>query len=128
VVRSVISEEGVLLESGDSRPAILTPKDIFPPAPPQDVVVAVLPGPAAGTSVVELSWTVNLETDLAGYRVYRSEQEDVRGQLLTPELLSTPVYHDSAALTGRRYSYTVTAVDRAGNESNPSTVAAVEIP
>jgi len=128
VVRSVISEEGVLLESADSRPAILTPKDIFPPAPPQDVVAAVLPGPVAGTSVVELSWTINLENDLAGYRIYRSEQEGGRGQLLTTELLPTPAYRDGSVLTGRRYWYTVTAVDRAGNESAPSTPALVEIP
>jgi hypothetical protein len=128
VVRSVVREEGVTRESGDSQPAIVTPKDVFPPAPPRDVVAAVLPGARAGASVVDLSWSLNIETDLAGYRVYRSESEEARGQLLTTELLPTPAYRDTAAESGRRYWYTVTAVDRAGNESESRPRLAVEIP
>ncbi len=128
VVRSVISEGGSLLESGDSRPVILTPKDIFPPAAPQDIVATTLPGGSPGTSVVDLSWTINLETDVAGYRVYRSESENERGALLTPELLPTPSFRDTTVVAGRRYWYTVTAVDRAGNESAPSDVSLVEVP
>jgi hypothetical protein len=128
VVRSVININGATLESGDSRPAILTPKDIFPPAAPQDVVAALLPGASPGTLLVDLSWAINLETDMAGYRVYRSERGDERGQLLTPDLLPTSAYRDSSVLSGRRYWYTVTAVDRAGNESAPSTTLLVEIP
>ncbi len=128
VVRSVISENGVLLESSDSRPAVVTPKDIFPPAAPQDVVAATLPGASAGTFVVDLSWTINLETDVAGYRIYRSEREETRGLLLTPDLLPTPAYRDTSVSTGGRYWYKVTAVDRAGNESAPSVALLVEIP
>jgi hypothetical protein len=128
VARSVISQNGAPLESGDSRPAIVTPKDIFPPAAPQDVVAAVLPGASVGTFVVDLSWTINLETDLAGYRVYRSESEDARGQLLTLDLLPSPAYRDLSVSGSRRYWYTVTAVDRAGNESAPSAAALAETP
>ena len=127
-LRSAISMNGVLLQSGDSRPVILTPKDIFPPAAPEDLVSAVLAGARPGTSVVDLSWTINLETDLAGYRVYRSERENERGQLLTPNLLPSPAYRDSAVASGARYWYTVTAVDRAGNESAGSAELLVEIP
>jgi hypothetical protein len=128
IVRSVISEGGSLLESGDSRPAILTPKDIYPPAAPEDVVAAVLPGASPGTFVVDLSWTINLETDMAGYRVYRSESENERGQRLTPDLLPTPSFRDNTVASGHRYWYTVTAVDRAGNESGLSAVLLVEVP
>ena len=127
VVRSVISAGGGPLESGDSQAAIVTPKDTFPPAAAQDLVAAVLPGEAGGY-IVDLSWTINLETDLAGYRVYRSESEGERGKLLTSDLLPTPAYRDSSVSPGRRYWYTVTAVDRAGNESAPSAVALAEIP
>ena len=128
VVRTVISEGDALLESADSDPAILTPKDIYPPAAPQDLVGAVLPGSNAGSFVVDLSWAINLETDLAGYRVYRSESAESRGQLLTPELLQTPSFRDTQVLPERRYWYSVTAVDRAGNESAPSAVAHVGVP
>ena len=127
VVRSVVSVDGKPLESGDSRPLILTPKDIFPPAAPQDLVAAVLPG-ANGNRVVDLSWAGNTETDLAGYRVYRSEEENERGQLLTPNQLPSSAYRDANVTPGRRYWYTVTAVDRAGNESAPSTALAVDVP
>src|SRR6516225_409190 len=128
VVRSAVPAGGELLESGDSKAAIVTPKDIFPPTPPQAVVAAVLRGPSAESYVVDLSWGINVETDLAGYRVYRSESEGARGEPLTPDLLLTPAYRDASVQSGHSYWYTVTAVDRAGNESGPSLMAAAEIP
>ena len=128
VVRSAVPAGGELLESGDSKAAIVTPKDIFPPAPPQSVVAAVQRGLGADSYVVDLSWGINVETDLAGYRVYRSESEGTRGERLTPDLLLTPAYRDTSVEGGHRYWYSVTAVDRAGNESAPSQAAAAEIP
>ncbi|MGB9511365.1 MAG: fibronectin type III domain-containing protein, partial [Candidatus Acidiferrum sp.] len=128
VVRSVIREAGSLLESGDSQPEIITPRDIFPPVAPQDIVAAVLPGTSPGTFVVDLSWAINLETDVVGYRVYRSESESERGQSLTSEPVPTPSFRDNQVASGQRYWYIVTAVDRAGNESAPSAAIAVVIP
>ena len=128
VVRSVISVDGNEIESDNSEPVTVTPLDTFPPAAPQDLVAAVLPGATPSKFVVDLSWSINLETDFAGYRVYRSEQEGVTGQLVTPDLLPTPAFRDSSVVPGRRYWYTVTALDRAGNESAPSTSVAVDIP
>jgi hypothetical protein len=126
-VRSIIRIEGSELESSDSQPVTVTPRDTFPPAAPQGLVAALLPGSAAGTVLVDLSWSINLETDLAGYRVYRSEQEGTRGQLVTPDLLPTPAVRDNSVEPGHRYWYTVTAVDRAGNESPPCAPVAVEV-
>jgi hypothetical protein len=127
IVRSVVQVEGNELESSDSQPVTVTPRDIFPPAAPQGLVAALLPGPAPGTVVVDLSWSINLETDLAGYRVYRSEQEGTRGQLVTSELLPTPAVRDTSVEPGHRYWYTVTAVDRTGNESEPGAPVVVEV-
>jgi hypothetical protein len=127
LVRSVIQVEGNELESSDSMPVTVTPRDLFPPAAPQGLVAALLPGPARGTALVDLSWSISLETDLAGYHVYRSEQEGTRGQLVTPDLLPTPAVRDTSVEPGHRYWYTVTAVDRAGNESPPCAPAAVEV-
>ena len=126
-VRSMISVGGDEIESDNSEPVTVTPLDTFPPAAPQGLVAAVLPGTAPSTLVVDLSWSINLETDLAGYRVYRSEQEGARGQLITQDLLPTPAVRDSSVEAGHRYWYTVTAVDRAGNESAPSSRVAVDI-
>jgi fibronectin type 3 domain-containing protein len=127
LVRSAINRDGVALESADSTPTIVTPRDIFPPAAPQAISAAVLPGETDNAPVVDLSWSINVEPDFAGYRVYRSEQPDTKGQLLTLELLPTPAYRDTSVQFARRYWYTVTAVDRAGNESVPSPPALVEI-
>lgn len=127
LVRSVIDSSGGALESSDSPLAIVTPKDMFPPAAPQGIVAAIQPGATPGSVAVELSWSINVEPDLAGYRVYRGEQEGVRGALLTPDLLPSPAYRDNSVQTGQRYWYTVTAVDRSGNESVPSLAVAVEV-
>ena len=127
IVRSVVSVDGAPLESSDSELVVITPRDTFPPAAPQNVAAAVLPGATPDALLVDLSWSINLETDLAGYRVYRSEQQGARGQLVTPEPLPAPAYRDTSVLPGRRYWYSVTAVDRAGNESEPSTIVAVEV-
>jgi hypothetical protein len=127
LVRSVIGSSAGALESSDSPLAIVTPQDIFPPAAPQGIVATIQPGPAPGSVAVELSWSINVESDLAGYRVYRSQQEGTRGALLTPELLPSPAYRDNSVLSGQRYWYTVTAVDRSGNESAPSLAVAVDV-
>src|SRR5271157_5771582 len=127
LVRSVVLADGAPHESGDSPAAVVTPRDTFPPAAPQGVVAAVIPGSVAGSLVVDLSWSINVETDLAGYRLYRSEQESTRGQLLSPDLLPTPAYRDNSVSSGKRYWYMVTAVDRAGNESAPSAAVAVDV-
>jgi len=126
-VRSAIQGEGEELESSDSPPVKVTPHDTFPPVPPQGLVAASLPGLAPGAVLVDLSWSINLETDLAGYRVYRSEQEGIRGQLVTPELLLTPAVRDRSVQPGHRYWYTATAIDRAGNESEPGAPVVVDV-
>ena len=127
IIRSVVLVEGNPLESTDSAPAIVSPRDTFPPAAPQNLVAAVLSGATPGSVLVDLSWSINLETDLAGYRVYRSEQQDTRGTLITPDLLLAPAYRDTSVEPGHRYWYCVTAVDRVGNESESGAAAEVDV-
>lgn len=122
-VRSVALAADGPVESDDSAAVVVTPRDTFPPAAPQNVLAAVTT-PPGGAPVVDLSWSINLETDLAGYHVYRSDKQDARGQLLTSDLLPAPAYRDMSVQPGNRYWYSVTAVDRAGNESAPSAVPA----
>jgi len=127
IVRSVVLVEGHPLESADSNSAVITPRDTFPPAAPQNLVAAALPGASPGSVLADLSWSINLETDLAGYRVYRSEEQETRGVLLTRDLLLAPAYRDTSVEPGHRYWYSVTAVDRAGNESDRSAAVAVDV-
>ena len=123
VVRAVALAGDGPVESDDSAPSVVTPRDTFPPAAPANVVAAVTT-PPGGAPAIEISWSINLETDLAGYRVYRSDRQDARGQLLTKDLLPAPAYRDMSVEQGHQYWYSVTAVDRAGNESGAATVLA----
>jgi len=127
-VRSVAQYPNGVIESGDSNLARVTPRDTFPPAAPQGLVVVFVPPVGEAPAHIELSWAINPETDVAGYNVYRSEREGAPGTRLNPELLLTPAFRDMNAVPGRRYLYTVTAVDRSGNESPASAAAPGGVP
>jgi hypothetical protein len=126
-VDAIIPSDGTPVESSDSVPAIVTPQDIYPPSVPQGLVAAVIVGDPTKPPEVDLSWSISPETDLAGYHVYRSEQQETRGELVTPELLLSPAYRDNSVQASHRYWYRVTAVDRAGNESAPSAPVAADV-
>ncbi len=127
-VRSVVGPGSEAIESADSNLVTLTPRDTFPPAAPTGLVVVLVPRQAGTAPQLELSWAISPETEVAGYNVYRSEQTGVRGEHLNPELLLTPAFRDMNVEPGHRYLYTVTAVDRFGNESAPSEVIAGSVP
>jgi hypothetical protein len=127
-VRSVAQYEGVQIESLDSNFATITPKDIFPPPAPQDLVVAFVPAAGGAPAYLDLSWSINAATDIAGYNVYRSEDPARPGTRVNSELLLTPAFRDMNAVPGGIYFYTVTAVDRSGNESPASPPASGSVP
>lgn len=127
-VRSVVQYPNGALESADSNSVVVSPKDVFPPATPQGLVAVFVPKQGNVPAHLELSWAINAETDIAGYNVYRSEQDGVAGTRLNAELLRTPAFRDTSTIAGRRYSYSVTAVDRAGNESPASDAVSAGIP
>jgi hypothetical protein len=127
-VRSVTQYPNLVIESSDSNRVRIAAKDTHPPAAPQGLVVVFVPAVGQALAPLELSWAINSETDIAGYNVYRSEQEGASGTRLNPELLLTPAFRDINAVPGRRYLYTVTAVDRSGNESPASAAAPGGVP
>jgi hypothetical protein len=124
----VVQHGNDALESADSNWAIVTPKPAIPPGAPQGLVSVFVPALAESPAHVELSWAINSETDIAGYNVYRSEQEGGPGVRLNRELLLTPAFRDMNAVPGRHYLYTVTAVDRSGNESPATAPVAGGVP
>jgi len=117
-VRTVFGKPGHLAMS-DASPAVkVTPRDVFPPAPPQGLTSIYSAG------AVELVWTANAEADLAGYNVYRLENEPA--QRVNKELLRTPIFRDTTVAPGKTLRYYVTAVDVSGNESKASKEEEVE--
>jgi hypothetical protein len=128
VVRAVAEESGQSVESADSTPAVVTPKDVFPPATPNGMVAAIVAATNQEPAHVELSWSISPEPDLAGYWVYRSEDPGTLGQRLNSQALLSPAFRDMTAVTGKRYVYRVSAIDRSGNESPLSSPVSAEIP
>jgi hypothetical protein len=127
-VRSVAQYPDLQIESLDSPPITVSPLDTFPPAAPQGLVVVLVPAQGAAPAYLDLSWSISAENDIAGYNIYRSEQEGAPGQKQNPELLRTPAFRDMNTIPDHRYFYTVTAVDRVGNESPASAAAPGEVP
>jgi fibronectin type 3 domain-containing protein len=119
-VRAVASTEPVV-ESAASEEACVLVKDITPPAPPEGLTAL------AGEGLIELTWSPSPETDLDVYRLYRSTGG------AEPTLLATVPggqtrFEDKGAAPGVAYRYTLTAVDKAGNESGSSNPAEASRP
>ena len=127
-VRSVAQFGADIVESADSAPAIVTPRDVFPPAAPSGLEIAIVPATQQAPAYVELSWAISPEGDLAGYTVYRSDGEDTLGERVSAEILPSPTFRDISIKPGRRYYYRVSALDRAGNESPKSSAVQADVP
>lgn len=87
--------------------------DITPPLPPTGLVATGADG------IVDLDWSDNTESDLAGYRVYRSTTAG-GGHVLISGLVGDSLYTDTSVENGTTYFYVVTAEDTSGNESGSS--------
>lgn len=127
-VRSLLQYPAVALESADSKLIVVTPRDTFPPAAPQGIIVVLVPAQGANPAYLDISWAISPETDIEGYNVYRGEQDGVQSSRLNSELLPTPAFRDMTTEPGRHYVYTATAVDRAGNESHASAPISGSVP
>lgn len=73
-----------------------------------------------GSSEITLNWKHNNEADLDGYRLYRSTVSGELGSPVHEGLLDNNEYLDTDLSPGVWYYYTLTAVDDANNESEPS--------
>ncbi len=96
--------------------------DRFPPAPPKGLI-RVQEGLA-----VRLFWDPNPERDVGGYRAYR-RLDAGPWRRFGPDPVEQPTVVDRDVEIGQRWSYRVTAIDRAipPNESDVSEVVQIEI-
>jgi len=118
-VRALFTAGGAIAESESSPPYEVIPRDIVPPSRPTELTALYTVG------AVELVWTANAEKDLAGYYVYRRENDE-QPKKLNRELLRTPILRDASVQPGHTYFYQVTAADLSNNESQPSEEVTVE--
>lgn len=119
-VTSVLSRRP-LVESGIVQTAEVHYRDTFAPPPPDGLVAL------ADEGGIRLLWNAGEADDLAGYRIYRRAGAGPWEPLLAEPTLEVD-YEDASARPGIEYGYRVTAVDAAGNESEPGDDAVTAIP
>lgn len=120
-VRALRQDAATLARGAPTPPAEATPRDMTPPAPPDDLVAV-----PAGDSV-RLSWRPSPDADVASYVVYRARA----GQSFT-QVGSTPATRTAlvdAGVPPGTYRYAVTALDSGArpNESARSNVVTVTV-
>lgn len=120
VVRAVAATDP-LVESGPSNEACVEVRDIAAPAAPAGL--AVLPREGG----LEVLWSPSAEPDLAGYRVYRAKG-DGPSEKVADTGLTRASWLDETAERGVVYRYAVTALDQAGNESEPTEPVEASLP
>jgi hypothetical protein len=127
-VRSEVQYGAAHVDSADSNLVTVVRRDTFPPLTPEGLILALIPAQGSTPAYFDLSWSISSDNDIAGYNIYRTEGPGTSKSKLNPVLLLTPAFRDMNVLPGRHYLYTVTAVNRAGNESAESAPVAGEVP
>lgn len=115
----------VSVEGEDTPETEVIAHDVFPPATPSGLqAVFAENGPQ---KFIDLVWSPNSEPDLAGYNVFRHE-EGAEPVQINLQLVKTPAYRDLNVQPGKKYSYSVSAVDGHGNQSGRSQEASESTP
>lgn len=96
----------------DVTVAFRRPPDLTAPAPPSAVDVA----DTAEGGTLNVSWMNPSDADFHHVHVYRSDATGTLGPLVFDDVQATSA-KDTGLLDGKRYFYTVRAVDLSGNES-----------
>ena len=113
------------VEGDDTAEVKVVAHDSFPPAVPSGLE-AVASG-VGQQPFVDLIWAPNTDADLAGYNLYRHE-EGAPPVKINSELIKTPAFRDPSVVAGKKYLYSVSAVDLRGNESARSEDASETVP
>jgi hypothetical protein len=109
-VSSLLNER---IESAPSAVTRIKIQDTFPPDIPANLVAFT------AKDHVFLTWEAVRDRDLDHYSVYRRLAKDEDFKLLDATV-SDNFYRDRQVVRGQAYIYTVVAVDKKGNESEPS--------
>jgi hypothetical protein len=114
------------VESGIASDHEVIYQDRFPPAPPTELVAL------AEAGRVRLVWQASEAEDIAGYVVYRrpagGATEGGTFERITAQPVESAEHVDTAVRSGQAYTYRVTAVDQAGNESAPGGEVRAAVP
>jgi hypothetical protein len=117
--------DSVEIEGDDTPVQSIFPHDIYPPAIPTGLQ-AVFSGPGQ-QPFIDVLWAPDTDADLAGYNLYR-HMEGAAFEKVNADLVKTPSYRDQDVVSGKKYFYSVSAVDLRGNESARSEETSEQVP
>ena len=123
------TESEVQVEGDDTPPVRVIAHDVFPPSVPAGLQAAY--SGEGQKPFIDLIWAPVTNADLAGYNVFRSETNGAEVKMavkLNAELVKSPSYRDFAVASGKTYTYSVSAVDVRGNESQRSEPTSEPVP
>lgn len=75
-----------------------------------------------------LKWSPSPATDLDGYYVYMSEIDGHNYKRMTKETIKEPEWISPPLRNDMEYFFYITAIDRSGNESDPSNIISFRLP
>jgi hypothetical protein len=119
------AEPDAQVEGDDTPEVSVFAHDIFPPASPSGLQ-AVFSGENQ-QPFIDLIWNPNTESDLAGYNIFRHENGTTAVKI-NSDLVKLPAFRDLNVSPGKKYYYSVSAVDVRGNESSRSDEANESVP
>lgn len=99
------------MNSDYSQPVEVKLKDVVPPSAP--IVTEI----SSENNTVVISWLKLFESDLAGYKIYRSE-DSLSGFTEISSLMKEQIsFTDNTASIGKTYYYKISSIDNSGNVS-----------
>ena len=120
-IRAEVTSDGTLHPGAFSRVVSDMPRDLAPPAKPENLVAIEVPGG------VKLAWQAVEDADLAGYRIYRRAEGAAKREFIAEVGAGQDQYIDRSAAHGEKWFYSVTSFDSSQpvNESIPAEEASV---
>jgi hypothetical protein len=126
--RVEVDGKTVELAGAFSLPVEVEARDVFPPGVPTELAAVATAGMNGEAAAIDLSWQPDTDADLAGYVVYRREN-DGEWQRISPATPTIePAFHDAHVQAGHSYRYAVSAVSKDGQESDRSDEAQETVP
>lgn len=122
-ILKAVDENG--LEVSRSFPYLVQFEDNTPPAVPQ-----AIRGVVEKTGVAKIEWQANTDSDLLGYRVFRSNSLNEEFIEVTKEILTSPAFIDTVNIKvlNKQVYYNVVAVDKNYNTSDYSAPLVLDKP
>jgi hypothetical protein len=111
-----------------SAPVDVDVEDVFPPAVPKGLAAVATAGESGTAPSIDLNWEPDTGPSLAGYIVYRREDDGEWKRISPASPIIEPAFHDTQVQPGHTYRYAVSAVSKGGQESGRSEEAEERVP